>query len=367
MIKRIFGVVIVVLVVLACTESDDTGSGNTTNDTFDRVAMLTNIADNIIIPAYQDLDADLNTLVASKNAFITEVNQANLETLRTDWFTAYKTFQAVQMFQIGKAEELFYKDRMNVYPTNTTLIENNISTGNYVLSNASNNAAVGFPAVDYMLYGVANDDVAILNVYTNANYINYLSDVIDEMQSLTNSVLTDWTTNYRNSFVVNTANVASGSVNKLLNAYVFYYEKELRAQKIGIPAGVFSTTPQPLLVEAVYKEDNSKELVLEALNTVQDVFNGKAYNSSNEGESYKTYLVALNRNDLVEVINARLDVARQKVQALNSNLKSQVETDNTKMTEAYDALQMVVVSLKSDMLSALNVSYVVDPNDNDGD
>ncbi|WP_452224303.1 imelysin family protein [Lacinutrix chionoecetis] len=366
MIKKIFGVLAIVFVVFACSKSDDSNSGNgDTNDTFDRVAMLTNIADNLIIPAYQDLDADLNTLVASKDAFIANVNQANLEALRTDWFNAYKTYQAVQMFQIGKAEEILFEEQMNIYPTNTVDIENNIQSGNYDLGNVNNNDAVGFPAVDYMLYGVANSDAEIIQIYSNINYINYLSDLIDRMQLLNNMVLADWTSTYRNSFVVNTANVESGAVNKLLNAYVFYYEKRLRADKVGIPAGVFSSTPLPSKVEALYKDDNSKELLLNALDAVQDVFNGKAYSSSAEGESYKTYLIALNRNDLAEVINNRFDAARTKIEALNANLKIQIETDNTKMTEAYDAIQLAVVSLKSDMISVLNISLTFEDNDGD--
>ncbi|WP_034057626.1 imelysin family protein [Lacinutrix jangbogonensis] len=365
MIKKIIAVAIFSLAIFACSESDDAISGNASSDTFNRAAMLTNIADNIIIPAYQDLESDLNTLVASKAVFVANVNQANLETLRTDWFSAYKTYQAVQMFQIGKAKEVFFEAQMNIYPTNTTDIENNIATGNYDLSNVNNNDAVGFPAVDYMLYGLADSDSAILEVYTNVNHKNHLSDLINRMQLLTNTVVTDWTSSYRDGFVVNTNNIESGAVNQILNAYVFYYEKRLRADKVGTPSGVFSSTPLPSKVEALYKEDNSKELLLVALDAVQDVFNGKAYNSNIEGESYKTYLMGLNRNDLVEVINTRFDSARLKVQALNSNLKNQVETDNSKMTDAYDAIQLAVVSLKSDMLSALNVS--VEYIDADGD
>lgn len=365
MFKRILIVVLIAAAIFACSSSDDSNSGSSTNDTYNRTAMLTNIADNIIIPGYQNLGTELSALVDAKNAFVANVDQTNLETLRANWFSAYQSFQAVQMFQIGKAEEILFEEQMNIYPTNTTDIENNIANGNYDLSSVNNNDAVGFPAVDYMLYGVADNDAAILTTLSNTNYSNYLSDLIDRMQTLTNTVLTDWTSGYRDNYITNTANVASGAVNQTLNAYVFYYEKRLRADKVGIPAGVFSSTPLPSKVEVLYKEDNSRTLLLEALNAVQDVFNGKAINSNIEGESYKNYLIALDRNDLAEVINDRFDAARTKIEALNTNLKTQVETDNTKMTEAYDALQLAVVSLKSDMLSTFNVS--VSYYDADGD
>ncbi|WP_452602243.1 imelysin family protein [Pontimicrobium sp. MEBiC06410] len=365
--KKIIGVIVITLIVVACSKSDDSGSGGGTNDNFNRGAMLTNIADNIIIPAYQNLNSDLNTLVNSKDAFIASPNSTTLETLRTDWFNAYKTYQSVEMFEIGKAEELFFRNNMNVFPTDTANIESNISNGNYDLTNPINNDAVGFPAVDYMLYGLANDDTAILNMYTNTSYRTYLSDLVDQMQTLTAVIVIDWTSGHRDEYIANTENSVTGSVNKLVNAYIFYYEKRFRTQKIGLPAGVFSTTPKPNLVEALYKEDNSKALALSALNAIQDFFNGKAYTSNSEGESLKTYLNSLNRSDLIEIINTRLDASRLKVQALNTNFKNQVETDNTKMTEAYDAIQLLVSSFKSDMLSALNISYNPSEEDTDGD
>ncbi|APY00681.1 imelysin family protein [Lacinutrix venerupis] len=365
MFKRILIVVLIAAAIFACSSSDDSNSGSVTNDTYNRTAMLTNIADNIIIPGYQNLSAELSTLVDSKNVFVANVNQTNLEALRTNWFNAYQSFQAVQMFQIGKAEEILFEEQMNIYPTNTTDIENNIANGNYDLSSVNNNDAVGFPAVDYMLYGVADNDAAILTTLSNTNYSTYLSDLIDRMQTLTNTVLTDWTSGYRDNYITNTANVASGAVNQTLNAYIFYYEKRLRADKVGIPAGVFSSTALPSKVEALYKEEDSKTLLLEALNSVQDVFNGKAINSDAEGESYKNYLIALDRNDLAEVINNRFDAARTKIEALNTNFKSQIETDNTKMTEAYDAIQLAVVSLKSDMISVFNISIAFEDNDGD--
>ncbi|RLJ64325.1 imelysin [Lacinutrix venerupis] len=365
MFKRILIVVLIAAAIFACSSSDDSNSGSVTNDTYNRTAMLTNIADNIIIPGYQNLSAELSTLVDSKNTFVANVNQTNLETLRTHWFNAYQSFQRVQMFQIGKAEEILFEEQMNIYPTNTTDIENNIANGNYDLSSVNNNDAVGFPAVDYMLYGVADNDAAILTTLSNTNYSTYLSDLIDRMQTLTNTVLTDWTSGYRDNYITNTANVASGAVNQTLNAYVYYYEKRLRADKVGIPAGVFSSTALPSKIEALHKEEDSKTLLLEALNSVQDVFNGKAINSDAEGESYKNYLIALDRNDLAEVINNRFDAARTKIEALNANFKSQIETDNTKMTEAYDAIQLAVVSLKSDMISVFNISIAFEDNDGD--
>ena len=67
--------------MFACSEGDDLD--NSQNDSFDRGNLQTNLADNIIIPAYQDLNLKLELLVSSKDNFITNSNQENLEFLRT--------------------------------------------------------------------------------------------------------------------------------------------------------------------------------------------------------------------------------------------------------------------------------------------
>lgn len=369
MMKKIFSVLVLTLFIVACSSSDDTPTTPNGGESFDRAGMLRNLADNLIIPAYQDLSTKLNALGTSKDNFVATPNQTNLDALRSDWLTAYKAWQHVEMFNIGKAEEILYHFQMNIYPVSTTDVENNIANGNYDLTHPNNNDAVGFPALDYMLYGIATTDVDIIEKYdTNADaskYKNYLSDLIDQMKLLTQEVVSDWTTVYRDIFVAGTSNTATSAANKFVNDFIFYYEKGLRANKIGIPAGNFSTTPLPEKVEAFYNQEVSKELAIEALNAVQNVFNGTQFGGSATGESFKTYLTFLNRVELATMINNQFNTARGKIQELNANFYTQVNTDNTKMTQAYDALQAGVILLKVDMLQAFNIS--VDYVDADGD
>ena len=129
------------LALFTCSESDDNNSSSP-SDNFDRQLMLTNWADNIIIPALQDLSSDLSVLVADKDAFITSPDDASLNQLRVSWLEAYKTWQYVEMFNIGKAEEINYGFQMNVYPTNITDIQANINADSYDLSNANNHDAI---------------------------------------------------------------------------------------------------------------------------------------------------------------------------------------------------------------------------------
>ena len=79
-----------------------------------------------------------------------------------------------------------------------------------------------------------------------------MTDVVEKMISLTSDVRSSWNTEFRESFINSTDNTATSSINKLVNDFIFYFEKGYRANKIGIPAGVFSDNPLPDRVEAYY-------------------------------------------------------------------------------------------------------------------
>ena len=152
---------------------------------------------------------------------------------------------------------------------------------------------------------------------------------------------------------------ATASLNKLANDFVFYYEKALRAGKIGIPAGVFSGSPLKDKVEARYHGEASKGLFLESLNATQDFFNGKEFKGAASGKSkekglngYLEYLKSEKAGkSLAKLINDQFDAARKSAVNLMDNLSKQVATDNSKMLQTYDALQKNVVSMKTDMFS----------------
>ena len=373
--KKLLSVFAFTLLIASCS-TDDEPTSNTdpsaTND-FDREAMLVHWADNIILPAYQAYAEELDALQSAATSFTSTPNEAQLASLRAAWLDAYLAWQSVSMFEIGKAEELSLRNFTNIYPTDAAAIEENVEDRNYKLDLPSKNDEQGFPALDYLLYGLADTDEALVARYTEEEqgeaYCTYLTAVVNRMVELTTQVVNDWNGSYRGTFVQNVGSSATSSFNKLVNDYLFYYEKALRAGKIGIPAGIFSGTPLPETVEGYYAGDVSKPLFLEALNATQNFFNGKHFASDAEGEGLKSYLDYLNTlkdgEDLSARINQQFDEARNAAQSLNDSFAEQITTDNAAMLATYDQLQRNVVLLKVDMFQALNVK--VDFVDADGD
>jgi predicted lipoprotein len=359
-----------VVFVLGCTPTTSTGPNPSD---FDRQAILANWADNIIIPALTDFSQKTESLKEAGLNFSANPTSETLITFRQEWKSSYLAWQHVAMFETEKTMELRFRNNLNIYPVDVSELEENINQGNYNLTLSSKNDSQGFPALDYMLNGIGENDTEILSFYTDnqqANsYKKYLTDLVVRIDTLTDNVLDHWSSGYRDEFVNNSGNGANSSLDMMVNDYIFYFEKNLRAGKIGIPAGVFSGNPLTTHVEAFYDSDLSKELFLESINATQNFFNGNHFNSANKGESLNTYLDFLNtiknEADLNTLINTQFEAIINEAQLLNSNFSQQIESDNTLMLNTYDQLQMNVILLKVDMLQALNIN--VDYVDADGD
>ena len=360
----------IILILWGCTSTTPSGPNP---DEFDREAILSNWADNIIIPALTNFSRKTEDLKSAGLSFTDSRTQQTLEILRAEWKSSYLAWQQVAMFETEKTMELRFRNNLNIYPVDVSELQENIDQGNYNLKLSSETDRQGFPALDYMLYGIGENDAEILSFYTDnqqANsYKKYVSDLVNRIDTLTDAVLDHWNSGYRDEFVNNTGNGANSSLDMMVNDYILYFEKNLRAGKIGIPAGVFSGSPLNTHVEAFYSKDFSKQLFMESIDAAENFFNGKYFDSEITGESLASYLDFLNtiKNgaDLKTLIRNQFDDIKAEAESLNDNFSQQIESDNNQMLRTYDKLQMNVILLKIDMLQALNIN--VDYVDADGD
>lgn len=347
--------------------------GTDVEDTVDRQAILTNWADQIIIPEYTEFASKAEALSSASLAFQASPTLATLDALRQVWKEAYLDWQSVSMFEVGPADAVALRNNLNIYPVDVEEVNDNISEGGYNLALPSLVDAQGFPALDYLLYGLGSTSEEILEFYTTeenaAKRLQYVVGLTARISSLTESVLSSWTTSYRDEYIASDGSDANAALDQTVNALLFYYEKFLRAGKVGIPAGVFSGTALPNLIEARYAENISTELLLASLDAYQALFNGQRAGSSTSGPSLSTYLDELDSKDgdqlLSSAINQQFDLARTAINSLDDSLYAKINDDLPAVLGVYDELQKNVVLLKVDMMQALsvNVSYV----DADGD
>lgn len=357
--------------LIACSSNDDkTTSGNN----YDRTALLTNWADNIIIPSYENYQVKVQAVLSNTAAFTAAPTEAGLQTLRASWLEAYKAYQYAGIYNLGKAEQLNFKESTNTYPTDAAGIESNIASGSYNLTLYAQFVRQGFPAMDYLINGLGTNDTLIVGFYTsNANaagYKTYLTAVANRLKSNIDAILNDWNSGFRDAYVASNGTAVGSSVSATTNNFVKYFERDIRSAKVGIPAGLFSAgTTFPEKVEGYYKSDVSKELLLTSVKAVQDFFNGKHFANATTGEGLKSYLDYLNADrdgqKLSDIINNQFNAVTTVTNTLNNNFSQQVFSDNAKMITTYNTLQQNLVYTKLDMMQALNIT--IDYVDGDGD
>ncbi len=362
-LTKIIATLLFCLGLASCSEDN---SSDMSMDDFARNEMLSFWSDEIIIPAYEAYVESLEELDQELAHFINQApKEKTLSGLRNSCLQAQISWQKVSMFEIGEAEKIGLRNFTNIFPTDTALINKNIAENNFNLALPSNFVAQGFPALDYLLYGIADNDQQILNLLKTEAYLSYLTSLISRLLELSDLVLMDWKNSFRNEFTSNDGSSGTASVDKMVNDFLFYYEKHFRAGKIGIPAGIFSGNTLSHSVEAPFAKEYSKTLFLEALTNIQNFFLGKSHDSSTEGPSLASYLKAMDQEPLADEISAQFNEAATKAAFLSDNFKEQVELDNSKMLEVYDELQKAVILMKVEMMQVLNIQ--VDYVDADGD
>ena len=200
-----YKILLALLLIYSC--STDSEVEDEPIPAFDRGAVMSNYANNIIIPRYADFKIELDKLESSINSFTSDPNVSSYDNLNSQWLEAYKSWQYVEMFNIGKAEEIMYFNIMNTYPVNQDRIKNNINNSNYELNNPNDWSCQGFPGLDYLLHGLSNDKEQVINTYkNNVKYVDYIKAVVSKMVSNTNSVIENWDS-YKSDFISSTGTV----------------------------------------------------------------------------------------------------------------------------------------------------------------
>ena len=347
------------------------------SEDFDRVPMLANIADNLILPAYEELNQKITDLNTAYSAFQSNPNTSTLDALRIEWEATLMSWQHAGYYNFGPAETHFLRAVMNVYPTDSNQINGNIATGSYNLSSAINSDAKGLQALDYLLFGIGTSDSEILNKYTtdvNASArLTYVQDVIADMNNAASNVLNDWQASggdYISTFKNSAGLDIGGSCNMLFNGFLQHYEKYIRSGKLGIPAGAltFSQTPLPSKVECYYNGTLSVQMLEEAMDELYNLYNGNSTNG--DGIGFKEYLDYLETNGpsglLSDDINNQILDAQNNISTTLTNpLSDFVVNSQSAALDVYDDMHLLVVYLKNDLKSAigLSITYV----DADGD
>jgi hypothetical protein len=340
---------------------------------YDRVTLLTNIGNSIVIPSYLAFHIQADKLDSAITDFNAAPDVTKLTNLQGIFKDAYRSWQLCTAFDLGPAGDVALSSNVNTFPCSVNDINSFIASGSYDLNITSNYDAKGFPAIDYLLFGSAADNNAIVALFTTdgnaGNRKIYLATLSNEIKTFASNIYNAWIPsggNYINTFIHASGTDDGSSVGYLVNQ-ISSSEELLKNYKIGIPNGEQSAgTPFPSKVEALYS-GISVELAVLQLQSLQNLFLGKS--SQGDGPGFDDYAnftgASFNGTILGTAINNQFSSAIAKLQAIPDPLSNSVSNDNATVHAAYLELQQLLILLKSDIPAALGVHITY--NDNDGD
>lgn len=341
---------------------------------FDRAAMLANVADRLILPAYARLDEAAEALNEAVGELIEAPDSARADAARTALRASWLAWQSASAFEVGPASQVLLRQRLNTFPTNATRIEANITAGTWNLETVSNYEAKGFPAVDYVLHGRGGSLDSLLaslsDSATGAARERYLQAITAEMAEQVAKVRKGWNMGdgkYRETFVSKLGTDIGSSLGELVNQFNFDYEI-LKNPKIGIPLGKKTLgVPLPAKVEAYYA-GYSLVLAKAQLDALENLFRGRDSLGA-DGPGFDDYLDALGtryqQGELSQAIKDRFAAARAALEAVPDPLDKSIVEVQAKVDKAYEEVQRMVVLTKTDMPSAFSVTITY--QDTDGD
>ncbi|MCX2742065.1 imelysin family protein [Pontibacter anaerobius] len=355
-------------ILSSCGSDSDSTDPNTD---YDRQTMLANYAESLIVPAYSAFQTKVEAMSTAVDAFVAAPSTETLATARTAYLEAYRTWQEVSVYEFGPAEEQMLRERLNKYPTTTSQIENNIASGSYDLQTTANMSAIGFPALDYLLYTNATDAEVVALYTSDANAANrkkYLQDVSSLVKQRTAAVYNGWTSgDYAATFKNSPGTAVGSAVGNLVNGLNSDIDITKR-YKVGTPAGKYTIgNALPDKVEAYYSQ-NSLELLKQNIRAEKAIFMGLAADGTNGPglDDYLDHVKAPYQNGLLsDAIEAQFDAALAAANAIQGPLSEAVISQPAAVMKVYDELQKLIVLTKTDMPAALGVT--ISYNDNDGD
>lgn len=356
------------LALVGISSCGEDGGGATGND-FDQQPLLDNLANNLIIPAYDQFAEASSTLVTAISALNDDLSFENLEAARTQLNSARLAWQACAFYQFGPAETNGLSALTNLYPVDVNQIGRNIETGEYNLTQVANADARGLPAIEYLLFGDGETDNEILQSMVVGNKLPYLLDVANLIATTAAATATNWNNSGDNYIAIFTSEEALGvsagsSVAQLLNAVIQYYERNIRDGKVGIPVGIRSLGEIiPENVESYYAK-HSLELLRASIVQFQEMYTGGT------GVGFDDYLIALeavstNNEDLPAAIDDQFTQILAAIDQINAPLSEAIVNDKASVEQIFAEMQGLATLLKTDMSSQIGVGITF--QDSDGD
>ncbi len=332
---------------------------------FDRGVLLGSLANDLIVPNFQALQASVNNLATAAGTFSQSTTEANLESLRSAWVQAVTDHQHCSAFGFGPANLPLgpYSTVLGVFPVDENQVEANILDASFNLEATFDRDIRGFFAVEYLIYGNGQTNAELVAAF-NQQRMDYLLLIVDELETTFDAIVAAWQNTYLEEFVADEGTSAGSSISLLYNEFVQDYEN-LKNFKVELPAGLTAgqAGADPTLVEAFYS-GISRDLIVEHFENSKNIWSGRTRTGQNI-TGFDDYLAAVEGGPelVTTTLTAITDIDAAIAALPQGRLSDQIEANE--VATLRDELQNNTPNFKSSMSSLLGISITFNSGDGD--
>ena len=305
------------------------GAGGSDVIDYDANAVITKLADEVIVATYQELDTKADAMKTAIDALngSDDLTSGALAAAQNAWKATRKPWESGEGFLIGPVDSLGIDPKLDTWPLNTTDLAAAVTAG---FSSSATEDVQGFHTIEYLLFG---DGISSNTRSTelSADELAYVKALTADFATHTQTLADAWTTQY-NPSDANTGPYADelkrqgdglylsqlAVMEELINGMIGIVD-EVGNGKIADPFGADIASADTSLVESQYSW-NSLTDFHNNIQSVLNIYTGK-----------KGY------DPAVDSISASLNGIYAFVQAHDSQL-----ADRT-LSEIIDAMQKIAL------------------------
>ncbi len=356
----ILGFVFFVGILSSCDKLTNSADG------FDRKPLLENYANNLIIPAWEEMYMQCDSLHMASVTFNQFPTLDNLSNVKAKLTKCMYSYASVSTYNFGPAETTLgsYTENNGTFPANASKIENFISAKNYSHSNFDRDSR-GLYGIEYLLFH--SDPTHIVAEFLSDSIRGkYLVSATALLTDDTKTVFTDWNSTYREIFCNNNGTSAGSSLSLLYNNMILNYEV-CKNYRLGLPLGRMAgqTAPEPNRVEALYA-GISLQLLKAQFQNFKKLMYGVDKNGG-DGKGFDDYLKSMESGDeLLLEIDQQTHLIDSALESLpNETLSNMIINGNPQLIVLHTEMQKLTRFIKSDMSSLLGISITFSSGDGD--
>ena len=332
-------------------------------DSFDRKAMLSDLASKLIVPSYSALNSTLDKLQNAVDQFTLAPSKESLDNVRDIWKASALQWQDVVSFDFGPAETLYGNLSVNAatFPADSAGIEAFVTASDTTLQNYERDTR-GLYGIEYMLFAFS-DSTTVQQFAGNMGKLRgaYLRSITRKLNADVKQVYQAWVSGFEADFISRNGTDAGSGTSQLFNAMNIGYEL-IKNYKLGIPLGLRAgqSNVEPNKVEALYS-GLSMSLIDRHYHAVMRVWEGRSFEGA-KILGFKDYLqVVPNGPQLVTETDKQAAAVEAALLAVptSSALSNQIVSNPQPAIALHTEMQKLTRFLKSELssLTGLAITY----------